>query len=172
MPNQHIRKSTSFTVHHYKLVSSLTLLFKTMQLCKKCVSQSLSCCVRSESFKYSECAAHTFWKCDLVISEVKWVEIQHEHTHLYTELCEVIVCVSWLQQQSDLMKSCWDEMIWCEFQNIEELKINEAYEASKAAVVLSLNEFLLNMSSDQVEVPVNFDSWFWPENVPSEDTSQ
>ena len=62
-------------------------------------------------------------------------------------------------------------MIQCESQNIEELKVNEAHKASEAAVVLSLNKFLLNVSSDQVKVSVNFDSWFWPENVPSEDTS-
>ena len=55
------------------------------------------------------------------------------------------------------MKSCWDEMIQCEFQNIEELKINEAHAASEAAVVPSLNEFLLNVLFNQVEVPVDFD---------------
>ena len=63
-------------------------------------------------------------------------------------------------------------MIQQEFQNIEELKINEACETSEAAVMSSLNKFLLNMSSDQVEVSVDFDSWSWPENVPLEDTSQ
>ena len=55
------------------------------------------------------------------------------------------------------MKSCWDEMVQCEFQNIEELKADEAHEASEVTVVPSLNEFLLNVSSDQVEVPVDFD---------------
>ena len=63
-------------------------------------------------------------------------------------------------------------MIQHKFQNIEELKADEAHKTSKAAVVSSLNKFLLNMSSDQVEVSVNFDLWFWPENVSSEDTSQ
>ena len=49
-------------------------------------------------------------------------------------------------------------MIWCEFQNIEELKADEAHEASEVTVVPSLNEFLLNVSSDQVKVSVDFDS--------------
>ena len=48
-------------------------------------------------------------------------------------------------------------MIQQKFQNIEELKVNEAYETSEAAVVPFLNKFLLNMLSDQVEVPVDFD---------------
>ena len=153
-------------------MSSLTLLSDTMWLCKECVSQSLSCCVRSESFKCSECTAHTFWKCDLVISKTEWAKIQCERTHLCTELCEAIAHVSQLQQQSDLMKSHWDEIVQHEFQNIKELKADEACKASEAAVMLSLNEFLLNVSSDQIKVPVDFDLWSWPENVPSEDTSQ
>ena len=63
-------------------------------------------------------------------------------------------------------------MIQCKFQNIEELKADKACEASEAAVMPFLNKFLLNVSSDQVEVPVDFDLWSWPENVPLRDTSQ
>ena len=63
-------------------------------------------------------------------------------------------------------------MIQQEFQNIEELRADEAHEASEAAAVSSLNEFLLNVSSIQVKISVDFDLWSWPENVPSEDTSQ
>ena len=48
-------------------------------------------------------------------------------------------------------------MIQCEFQNIEELKADKAHETSKTTVMPSLNEFLLNMLSDQVKVSVNFD---------------
>ena len=70
------------------------------------------------------------------------------------------------------MESCWDEMVQREFQNIEELEANEAREASEAAVVPSLDKFLLNVLSDQVEVPVDFGPWSWPENVPPGGTSQ
>ena len=86
---------------------------------------------------------------------------QEEMTHL-----------SCLQKQQDLIESCWEEMIQWEFQNIEELETNEAHEAFKAAVVSSLNEFLLNVSINQVKVSVNFDLWSWPENMPLRDTSQ
>ena len=35
----------------------------------------------------------------------------------------------------------------------------------------SLNEFLLNVSSDQIEVSEAFDPWSWPENLSAEDSS-
>ena len=47
-------------------------------------------------------------------------------------------------------------MIQHEFQNIENLKADKAHETSEAAVVPSLNKFLLNMLSDQVKVSVDF----------------
>ena len=47
-------------------------------------------------------------------------------------------------------------MIHCEFQNIKELEADKAYTASEAAGVPSLNKFLLNVSSDQVKVSVDF----------------
>ena len=70
------------------------------------------------------------------------------------------------------MKSHWEEIIWHELQNIKELKANKACETSEAAEVPSLNKFILNVLSDQIEVFVNFDLWFWPENMSSKDTSQ
>ena len=63
-------------------------------------------------------------------------------------------------------------MIHCEFQNIEELKTDEAARTFKTFTMSFLNEFLLNVSSDQVEIPANFDPWSWPEMMSSEDTSQ
>ena len=49
-------------------------------------------------------------------------------------------------------------MIYHEFQNIEKLEADKAVRASETSTVSSLNEFLLNISFNQVEVPVNFDS--------------
>ena len=62
-------------------------------------------------------------------------------------------------------------MIYHEFQNIKELKANKAYETSKTTSVSLLNEFLLNVSFNQIKVPVNFDLWSWPENMSFKDTS-
>ena len=47
-------------------------------------------------------------------------------------------------------------MVQQELQNIEELEVNKAREASKAATVPSLNNFFLNMSSDQIKVSLKF----------------
>ena len=63
-------------------------------------------------------------------------------------------------------------MIHHEFQNIEKLKTDKAVRASETSTVSSLNEFLLNVLSDQVEISVNFDPCSWSENISSKDTSQ
>ena len=150
-----------------------------MWLCKECVLWSLSCCVGSESFKCSECMLHTSHKCNLMISEAEWAQVQCEQVCHWVKIQlavnwaqEEMTCLSRLQKQQDLIKSCWEEMIQCEFQNIEELKVSEAHEASEAAVVPFLNKFLLNMSFNQIKISVDFDLWSWPENVSFRDTSQ
>ena len=63
-------------------------------------------------------------------------------------------------------------MIWCEFQNIEKLEANKAYEASKTVTVSSLNKFLLNILFNQMKILINFDLFFWSKNLPAEDSSQ
>ena len=64
-------------------------------------------------------------------------------------------------------------MIWHKFQNIKELKINDAERASRASLVPSLNDFLLNMSFNQINLPVDFNPLLWSEHGPvAEDTSQ
>ena len=62
-------------------------------------------------------------------------------------------------------------MIQYEFQNIKELKVNKAHETSETAVVPFLNEFLLNILSNQIKVPVDFNLWSWSENMSFKDTS-
>ena len=69
------------------------------------------------------------------------------------------------------MKSCWKEMIWWKLQNIEELEADKAKQASETAAVSFLNDFLLNVSSDQIEVSLKFDSAYWSENALFESTS-
>ena len=63
-------------------------------------------------------------------------------------------------------------MIQHKFQNIKELKANKAHKVSETVDMSFLNEFLLNMLFNQIKVLMKFDPWSWPENVPSEDTSQ
>ena len=84
--------------------------------------------------------------------------MQHKWLCLCQEIHETTAQLTCLQNQSDLMKSYWEEMMWWELQNIEELKVDEAREAFKTATVSSLNNFLLNMLFDQIEVLMKFDS--------------
>ena len=49
-------------------------------------------------------------------------------------------------------------MIWWELQNIEELEINKVKQAFKTAAVSSLNDFLLNVSFNQIKVLMKFNS--------------
>ena len=47
-------------------------------------------------------------------------------------------------------------MVCHEFQNIEELKTDEAYKASETTAMPFLNKFLLNVSSNQVKMLMVF----------------
>ena len=47
-------------------------------------------------------------------------------------------------------------MICHEFKNIEKLETNKVTRASETSTVSSLNKFLLNVLSDQVETPTDF----------------
>ena len=49
-------------------------------------------------------------------------------------------------------------MIYYEFQNIKKHETDKAARASETSTVPSLNEFLLNISFNQVEISVNFNS--------------
>ena len=49
-------------------------------------------------------------------------------------------------------------MIQQKFQNIKELEADKAQKASETATVSSLNNFLLNVLSDQIKVSMKFDS--------------
>ena len=155
---------------HCSLTTKLDCENSIMCSCKKCVSCDLTCCVSKNFSKCNECTCASSWKCNLVLSETEWVKVQCKQLCLCQKVCEMTAWLICLQKQSDLMKSHWEEMVWQELQNIEELEINEAREAFKTAIVSSLNNFLLNMSSDQVEVLMEFNSAYWPENVSFKDT--
>ena len=70
------------------------------------------------------------------------------------------------------MKSCWEEIIQQKLQNIEELKVNEAKQASETAAVFFLDDFLLNVLFNQIKVSLEFDSVYWSENALFKSTSQ
>ena len=49
-------------------------------------------------------------------------------------------------------------MIQQKFQNIEELEADKVQKASETAIMSSLDDFLLNVLSDQIEVLMKFNS--------------
>ena len=143
-----------------------------MHSCKKCVFCNLTCHVNKDFSKCNECTHVSSQKCDLILSETEWAKVQHKQLHLHQKVHKTTAQLIHLQKQSDLMKSYWEEMIWWKLQNIEELKADEAREAFKTAIMSSLDNFLLNVSSDQIKVSIEFNSAYWSENIPFKGTSQ
>ena len=172
MPPHHTSLSVNSLVCCHSLATKLDCEDSTMCPCKKCVSCGLTCHVDKDSSKCNKCTHTSFQKCNLVLSETEWAKVQHKQLHLCQKVHEMTAQLIHLQKQSDLMKSCWEEMVWWELQNIEELKVNEAREAFKTAIMPSLNDFLLNMSSDQIEVLMEFNPAYWSENIFFKGTSQ
>ena len=106
---------TSLSVNSLMCCHSLTtkLDYKNLIMCscKKCVSHDLTYHVNKNSSKCNECTCASFWKCNLILSETEWVKVQHKQLHLCQKIWEITVWLTYLQKQSDLIKSCWEEMI-------------------------------------------------------------
>ena len=139
-----------------------------MRPCKECVKHGLVCCVGPGSGRCLECVRSTHRKCDLVVSEQEWSRVERDRVRLHAECQEALSRFVRLRKERDLAEKRWEEMVQREFQNIEELEADEAQESSEATTVPSLDDFLLNVSSDQVEMPMGFDPSYWPEHVPSQ----
>ena len=144
--SSHIKKFFSSLKKHYDLAAKILSYSKIICSCKEYVTYLVICCVESESFKCAKYLLHTFWKYNLVISKTKWACVQRNCLYLYIKIQKTLAYLVHLQKQQNLIKICWEEMIWHEFQNIEKLEADEAYKASKTAIISSLNEFLLNIS--------------------------
>ena len=67
----HIKKSSSSLKKHHDLAAKISSYSEIMCSCKECVTCSMICYIKSESFKCAECLSHTSQKCDLVISKIK-----------------------------------------------------------------------------------------------------
>ena len=150
MPSYYTKLFTNSSICHCCLVDNLDKGNLNMHLCKECVSQDVACLMGKDTGKCNKCTCFSLRKCNLVLSEAKWVKVKWEHLHLWQEVQEMTAQLICLQKQQDLMKFCWEEMICWKLQNIEELEANEAQKASETAAEPFLNEFLLNMSSNQV----------------------
>ena len=156
----YIKKSFSSLKKYCDLAAKISSYSEIMCSCKECMTHSVICCIEPESFKCAEYLSHTFWKCNLVISETEWAHIQRDYLCLYIKIQKTLTCLIHLQKQQNLIEICWEEMIWYEFQNIKKLEADEACEASKTAIISSLNKFLLNILFNQMKVLMNLNSFF------------
>ena len=173
MPLQCIQQFSNSSVCCCKLVQTLDLDSDSMQPCRECVLWDLTCCVDKKSDKCLECVWLTCCKCDLVVTAAEWAWVDQKVTHLWAELQETMARIDHLCKQYDLIQLCKSDMIWRKFQNIKELKTDDVKWASRVSLMSSLNDFLLNVSSDWIDLSVNFNSLLWSEHGPvAEDTSQ
>ena len=158
MPSQQMTQILNLSVCHQRLIDHLQLSIDNMCPCCECVSHNLMCCVSKESDKCLKCVCSTCCKCDLMISEAKWVHVDCEVTCLWIKLQETLSKVNCLYKQYDLIQSYKSDIICCEFQKIEKLEADKAARASETSTVSSLDKFLLNILSNQVKIPANFNS--------------
>ena len=149
--------SVNSLIYHCNLTTKLDCENLIICSCKKYIFCNLTCCVDKNFSKCNKCTCASFQKCNLILSETEWVKVQHEWLYLYQKICKMTVWLIYLQKQLDLIKSCWEEIIWWKLQNIEELETNETKQASETVAVSSLNDFLLNMLFNQVKVLMKFD---------------
>ena len=123
-----------------------------MRACKNCSDRSIECRVGRGSERCLECV-RLGRKCDLSISDAEWERVRKERARLSAELQETYAKAARLQKQQELVESRWEEMVRREFQNIEELEEDERRQAAES----SIDNLLLNVGSEQLEVPPDFD---------------
>ena len=160
MPPHHTNQSSDPTVHRQLLADNLDRGNLVMRPCSECVSHGFTCLVGKESSKCNECVHSSTQKCNLILTETEWAKVKRECLHLRQEVHNATAQLLQLQKQQDLIKTHWDEMVWWKLQNIKELEADEAHESSEAVAMPSLDNFLLNVLSDQVEMLVGFDPFF------------
>ena len=101
----HIKKPFSSSKKCCDLAAKISSYSEIMCSCKECVTCSIACCVRSKSFKCAECLLHTFWKCNLVISETEWACVQRNCLCLCTEIQKTLAHLVCLKKQQNLIKT-------------------------------------------------------------------
>ncbi len=63
-----------------------------------------------------------------------------------------MIKVTHLQKQQELIESCWKNMMWQKFKNIEELKKNECHQM----IELFISDLFLNIDFKQLKISSDF----------------
>ncbi len=123
-----------------------------MRPCNHCSNRSVECRVGTGSDRCVECV-RLGRKCDLAVSEAEWERVRKERARLRAELSETLAKAARLQKQQELIESRWEDMVRREFKDIEELEEDERHRTAES----SINDLLLNVGSEQLEIPPDFD---------------
>ena len=115
MSLQHIQQFSNLSVCCCKLVQMLDLGSDSMQSCRKCVSQGLTCHIDKEFNKCLECMQSIYHKCNLVVTVTEWACVDQKITHLWTELQKTMTRIDHLCKQYNLIQSCKSNMIQHKF---------------------------------------------------------
>ena len=155
MPPLRSRPRSTFSRH--QLVDTI---LKTgslaMRPCSNCERAGYAdkCKVGASSQRCVECARKGSSDCNLApFSPAKWTRIWKERNKKAQEAKEALAKFIRLQREVEELERRGIAIVEGEVQNIED---NEASEAKEQAFI-SPDDFLFNVSSEQVEVPLDFD---------------
>jgi len=123
-----------------------------MRPCNHCSNRSVECRVGTGSDRCVECV-RLGRKCDLAVSEAEWERVRKERARLRAELSETLAKAARLQKQQELIESRWEDMVRREFKDIEELEEDERRQMAES----SISDLLLNVGSEQLEIPPDLD---------------
>ena len=136
-----------------------------MRPCESCSRLGKECRVGNESDKCVECV-RLGCKCDLSFSAAEWRRVKNERDRILSELLEArkqtqeaarrmqeaMAKDTRLQTQFEFLDKKEQSMIEREFRNIAELEEDERRSSEP-----SLDDLLYDVSSEQFEVPPEFD---------------
>ncbi len=166
------KTENSFIRHRKLLIHLRDKVVSMMRACKQCKDSKTFCEMRKDFDKCVSCV-HFDRKCDLIIFEIEWSHVQKKRTRLRDCMRNAADAVqkatawvqkstAWLvqlQSQQNLIESRWKKMMHCEFQNVKKLEENE-HKQTKVAFQTVVYSLLLNINSEQLMLPQNFDAWF------------
>ena len=124
-----------------------------MRVCKNCdkANRPEKCKVGGSSDRCVECA-RVGYSCDLApFSPARWARIEKKRQEKAKEFKETFAKLNRLQVEVEALEKQKLEMVEGELRNIEEV------EADEQATGPNLNDFLFDVSSEQVEISPDFD---------------
>ena len=150
------RHKLSSSSRRRNLVSSVAPIVP-MRVCKNCdkANRPEKCKVGGSSDRCVECA-RAGYSCDLApFSPARWARVQRQRDAKLAEWKaaqkETHARMSRLATELEALERVQREMVEGELRNIDEV------EADEQSAIPDSNDFLIDVSSEQVEIPADFD---------------